>query len=136
MKRFLGIGALALVTAALAAPPASAWTTIRISTGFSVCWEGAGNSWLWGLVHQSQAPPTPPAPPGAYPGFTIQMGKRPDGPPAPVGGPFHPANVPPDFFYYHPAPNFYFSQSPPQRVAVPPPPPGPRLPTGYAPYPY
>jgi hypothetical protein len=56
VKKFIGVSILALGLAAVSAQEAQAWTKFNFSIGFSINYEGANNSILWGLISGGPAP--------------------------------------------------------------------------------
>ncbi len=57
---------------------ASAWSKLRISVGFNISWEGAGNSFLFGLIKGGPAPGDP-NPEGGMPQGPYSQGLAPGG---------------------------------------------------------
>src|SRR5437870_2509435 len=54
MKKFLTVGALALIVAAFSHQQASAWINCKFGIGFNWDWQSGGNNLLWGAFRNGQ----------------------------------------------------------------------------------
>lgn len=132
MKKFVAMGALALILAACSLQEASAWVNSKFSVGLDYSHQSGGNNFLWGVFRNGQ-PPACDGPgcfgPYGYPGHAAQgfqgypyaqggmMPMNPMAPSAPVAAPVVPPTQPSssleyngfqtvNFPMYYP-PNFY-----------------------------
>ena len=67
MKKVLVSGLMAICVIALAQQQASAWSKCNFGIGLNIGWEGANNSFLWGVMKGGPAPCQQAD--GAYAGF-------------------------------------------------------------------
>src|SRR5688572_8902277 len=80
MKKILAAGLIAISMIAMTQQQASAWVQSRFSVVLNWDWQGAGNSFFWGLWRSGQIPGPPDGGGGYGPGF--------HGGPAMPGAPF------------------------------------------------
>jgi hypothetical protein len=56
MKKFVAMGALALILAACSQQEASAWINCKFGVGLNWAWQSGGNNLAWGVFRNGQPP--------------------------------------------------------------------------------